>query len=266
MYRPWTKSELVKLKMIADGQTNIKIKGRSYHSVRSKIWKMGLKKSNRFNNHWTEQEIELLVQGLPVPGRTAKSTDRKRVSLGLLKQKPRYAWPEDHIKLLKQAWEQGLSSRQIHERGILPKNYSVNAIQKKMCNMGFVTRRLSFIRFDANTKAIFEQFLIDNWRGQTPQDLTEAWNKKYQNYPVSHRRVIKYLTILGIKVPQSEVVIINNQRRFEQKARLNEENIPLAEVELKIKRNRMKIMRERMSNNRDIWTGLDMGMTETEDS
>ena len=104
MCRPWTQKELDKLRMIADGYLDIKIRGRSYYSIHSKIWKMGLNKNNRYNCHWTEEEIDLLMQGMPVPGRTAKSIERKRVSLGLLKQKPRYAWPDEHIQLLQRAW------------------------------------------------------------------------------------------------------------------------------------------------------------------
>ena len=265
MCRPWTQKELDKLRMIADGYLDIKIRGRSYYSIHSKIWKMGLNKNNRYNCHWTEEEIDLLVQGMPVPGRTAKSIERKRVSLGLLKQKPRYAWPDEHIQLLQRAWEQGLSSRQIFKGKILPSNYSVNAIQKKMCDMGLVRKRLKFIRFDANTKAIFEQFLIANWSGKSPSELTRLWNEKYPSYSISHRKVIKYLSKLGIKISYSEVAIINKQRKFEQRIKLNQENRPLAEVENTIKRNRMRIMRARLSKNRDIWTGLNMGLIDMDE-
>lgn len=266
-----------------------KIKGRSRYAVRSKMIQLGLiKKIER----WTKQEINLLIKGDIVPNRTKlaiskkkhelglnknyrwtqeeieslkknltvstkheTSIKRKLTELGLRKKRPtRDYWSEEEVQKLINLKKEGQSAQTIASMGIFSK--SENAIQKKLGRLG-LSNKLTIVKFKEETKLKFKKFLLQNWKGKTPQDLLEIWNKENHATPANLHKVISYLTMLKIKISCYEVQKINNLRKKEMQ--LNLENKGSAEKLLeKIKLERIRLMQERIAENKDIWTGIEL--------
>lgn len=253
----WTHAEISKLKLIMQGIHGITLENRTKSSIQYKIRALKLKKDRTYEI-WTQEEIELLKSGGQIKGRSDKTIDRKRQSLKLYKREPRFEWPDVDIQILRKACSEGMSALKIYNMHLLPDRYSKNSIQKKICRLGLAKKNRKYKKFNNSMKLIFQNFLTDNWMGKLPEELAQIWNQMHNAYPVSPKRVIQYLTDLGIKVSCYEMGYIRRMKQYEQLQKMNTSQDNLVFVNERIRARRVKMMARRFSNNKDIWTGLDM--------
>lgn len=240
----WSVKEIALIKRGA-----LEIEGRTKLAVRLKRMSLGLTKSPR----WKKEEIELLKNKRNVPGRSINGIREKLTRLGLRKKRmDRPDWTEENLNKLKELHSLGNSARDIFNMGIF--NCSQNAIQKKLCRLG-VTKKLKIFKFPEEIRNKFKKFLVENWKGKTPRDLCEIWNKENAQYPTNVLRVVSYLDKLGIKIPYDEVQKINNLRKREKELNLANKKSASDLLE-QIRMERIKLMQGRIAKNRDIWTGL----------
>lgn len=167
------------------------------------------------------------------------------------KRAPRPKWNEAQIAALKEFKERGMSAKEIAATGLLPQ--SLNAIQKKMGRMHLV-QHLKIVKFNERQREEFRRFLRGNWEGRTPQELADLWNQTHPVPQTNKRRVISYLTALGLKIHYGEVQSINKMRRREESIKSSATS-PFELAEL-LKASRAIVMRRRMRLGRDIWTGM----------
>lgn len=161
-------------------------------------------------------------------------------------------WQNAQIDILRQLYSTGLSARQIYESQLLP--YSKNAIHKALLRYNISPIKRKIFKFNDNQRQRLKSFLYKNYKGRTPQDLTDLWNNLYPMLPVNKERIISYLTRLNIKLPQSEVLRITRLRR--NIALLKSKNLSPDVLLCKIKEANKKVMSKRLAKNRDIWTGM----------
>lgn len=164
---------------------------------------------------------------------------------------PRPKWTKEQVERLRTLREQGMSAKQIAASGLLAQ--SLNAIQKKLGRMDLV-RHAKIVKFNDRQREEFRNFLRKNWEGRTPQDLAELWNQTHPAVPTNKRRVISYLTALGLKIHYGEVQSINSQRRKEDEIRAKAKS-PNELMDL-IRASRLVVMTRRMERGRDLWTGM----------
>lgn len=259
----WTKGEISKVKLIAQGH-NITIKNRSKASIQRKIRELNLKQ-NRIYEQWTAEEIKLLKENRPVPGRSRKSIDRKRIDLGLFKRKPRKSWTLKNERKLKKLVREGYSALQILEMGVLPKKFTRDSIQKKICRLNLAKKMTSYKRFSEHTQLLFESFLKENWENKIPQELADQWNELYPKEKIGHRRVIRYLSKLNIKVSSYEMANIRRQKEKEKKIIESAGDFSSTKkFNERIRADRVELMRKRFERKKNIWTGQDMQEHEIE--
>jgi hypothetical protein len=207
-------------------------------------------------SRWTEEELSLAKKNTMPPSRSFNGFRNKVSRMGLrTRRATRPKWSQDQIEKLNRLASEGHSARSIHKSGELFQ--SVNAIQKMMCRIGLAKKNKVF-KFPHEVREKFKSFLVQNWRGKTPEDLNELWNKENARFPSNKRKVIAALTKLKIKISYGEVQKINNLRKKEKK--IMKDGSPhersssgLAE---KIRMERANLMRLRLEQNKNIWTGL----------
>ena len=167
------------------------------------------------------------------------------------KRPPRPKWTEDQIRKLQDFKSRGMGAREVAASGLLPQ--SLNAIQKKMGRMSLVTP-MKIVKFNARQRDDFRRFLQGNWEGKTPQDLADLWNQTHPAPQTNKRRVISYLTQLGLKIHYGEVQSINKMRERDERIRATATSASeLAEL---LKASRSVVMERRLRLGRDLWTGL----------
>lgn len=206
----------------------------------------------RTSKRWSPSEIQQLKEKGLVSGRTVHSTRNMKVRLGLnKKQEPRCRWPKEDLEKLKELHQNGLSAIGIHKTGIF--SFSLNAIQKQMCRLGLAKKNKVF-KFPPEVRDRFRNFLKEKWEGKIPEDLVEMWNRENAKYPTNTRKVISYLTRIGLKIPYGEVQRIKNLRKkIEEITRSGGTSASTLE---RIRLERSKVMMKRIKKSRDIWTGL----------
>jgi hypothetical protein len=259
--KPWTKAELDSLVDQANNKKkSIKIPSRSKKSVRRKLFELKLVKPKfKIRPHnkraWTNEEINILkssdARKVKINNRSRSSIIRMANYLGLLKNKKpaNKPWKKKEEKLLILLAKKGNTPKQIFDMKVLP--YSRNSIQKKMSNFGF-SKKSNVKKFPPVLLMKFKSFLKENWQGNTPQELADSWNKQ-NSFQVKKSNVAYHLSAMKIKISYGEVFRISNLRKKEEKIKQTQppkdalENVRLA---------RAKMMRERLTQNRDIWTGL----------
>jgi len=225
------------------------IEGRTRLAVQTKRKELGLSKSSR----WKKEEIELLRSGKSVPGRSADGMRKKLIDLGVHKKRSyRPDWTEGDLNKLRELCVAGKKAKDIFKMGIF--NCSENAIQKKMCRLGYVDRIKNFKRFPEEVRNKCKKFLLDNWEGKTPEELMNIWNVENHNFKANKNRIIAYLMSLKIKIPYGEVQRINSLRKKEQK--LSFSGGSSSDVLERVRSERVRLMCERFEKKRDIWTGL----------
>ena len=256
----WTDSEISKLERIAKGE-KLNLEGRSQDSIRRKIWELNLK-PDRLYIPWTKEEIDLLKAGKAIRGRSQKTIERKRISLGIHKRKSRFEWTQRNVKALERLCKQGHSARDIFKMNILPKKFSIDSIQKKMCRLGLAkTNPKKYPRFREHVRLKFESFLKERWRGKLPQELADQWNIGNHQFQVGRRKVIYYLSKLDIKVSCYEIGRIKRLREAEEKIKSSKFNSSKKASE-EIRSKRVEMMQKRYQQKKDIWTGYDLEKTE----
>lgn len=202
---------------------------------------------------WTQQELDLLLKNKTVKTRSIKSINEKLFQLGLkIKKQPRLKWNKNDLIKLKKLHNLGKSAKDISEMKIF--KMSRNAIQKKMCRLGYA-KKLKVSKFPEDIRKKLENFLLNNWQNKTPQDLCDLWNKENSFFQTKKSKVISYLYKLNIKIPYNEVQKINNLRKKEKILNLSNKS-SISDFNEKIRYERIKIMRSRIERNRDLWTGL----------
>lgn len=249
--KPWTQAEL-------DLLLNKKnVPTRSKKSIRRKQILLGLKKRKftvKFHrkNKWSKEEIFSLKNNLPLPNRSKESIRAIKIRLGLLKKnKPRRPWKKKEEKLLINLFNENKSPKKIFEMQIF--SYSRNAIQKKLQSLG-LTEKVEQKRFNKESLQKFKNFLLDNWQGRTPDELLVLWNEKSE-IKVNKNKIVYHLTALKIKLPYGEVAKIKNMRKKEEIIK-SKPHASAKKMEEEIRMYRAKIMSERFSAGKDIWTGL----------
>jgi hypothetical protein len=252
-YRPWTQEEIELL------VAKKKVPTRSKKSIRMKLVNLGLKKPKfKIKPHkkisWTAEEIELLKQNKNIPNRTKESIRNMMFRLNLMKKgEYKKPWKKKEEKLLKSLVKQSHTALTIFNMGVLP--YSRNSIQKKMCYMGLAKKSPIRNILSKEDRAKFKIFLQENYVGKTPQDLADLWNQK-NNKKVNKGRAIYHLANLKIKVSYGEVQRINHQKKKEEIIKTSiHRNTKVMDENIRIVR--MKMMRARVLQGKDIWTGLE---------
>lgn len=201
---------------------------------------------------WTREEYESLKIGVAPPGRSRRAIKRALVKIGARKPlRRRKPWSRRHLKILRDMRARGMSAEDIAKSGNIPK--SLNAIQKKLCRMG-LANRIKILKFNGEQRDELRDFLKRSWEGKTPQDLAEMWNEKHPALKIGRRRVISYLTALGLKIHYGEVQRINNARKKEKA--IVSSGLSPSQIAEAVKRHRAIFMRKRIELGRDIWTGM----------
>ena len=268
MPRIWNKEELDILKNTPN-KKNINIPGRSKKSIHRKLISLGIiEKAHEVRAHkksfWTQEEINFLKsskdpKNAKIPGRTRGSIVGMSSILKLFKkQKPRRPWKKKNEKILHDLVKKGMTTAQIFKMNVIP--HSKTSIQKKMCTLGFSKKAPKAKRFSYIELKRFKQFLQDNWQGKIPQEITDLWNEKNPSQKISYKKVLYHLSSLNIKISYLEVIRIKNLRKKEEEIKKNNNNPD--QLIHSIKKARMEFMMNRLSENKDLWTG--MQLTESE--
>lgn len=261
-YNPWKEEETQLLRFLHEKRKKILIEGRSAKSIRMKLVSLGLVKpifkvgKNYTKKSWTKEEIDLLKKGGNPSGRSNDSIRNMKLRLDLIvhKKGARKKWTKTQEKTLRSLVKLGKNAKEIFDSGLLPR-YSKNSIQKKMCYIGLVNKRkIPTVKLSKDESFIIQKFLLENYKGKTPDDLVSMWNEK-PYFKISYSKVLYYLCLLNIKIPYSEVIKINNLRKKEQAIK-NYAHRSQKELEEAIRLVRVKFMRQRFSEGKDIWTGF----------
>lgn len=196
-------------------------------------------------NRWTKQEIDLLKSGLIPANRSRLSIKNMKTRLGLVSKKvPR--WTKEHKQKLVELINQGMMQKDICK--ILP--YTSRAIQKQVMRMNLQKTRN--YKFTAKEVEKFTEFLQKNWQQKTPQELVDLWNKN--NKKIGKNKVVYHLRKLGIKIPKRESLRMSFLKKKEKK--IYQSSKTTKESTDKIKRLRIELMKKRIEENKDLWTGL----------
>lgn len=242
----WTKEEENLIESFILNGKFPKIKDRTEYAIRRKMSEL-LK-----NISWTEAEIDDLKSGRVFPDKTIDAIKNQLLKLSLeRKQKHRKPWRDEDIQKLKELHQKGYSAKKIHEMKIF--NTGVYGIQHKLKRLGLVKGN-EIKRFSKTTRANLKNFLLNNYQGKTPQELTDLWNQG-NSEKVPYKNILAYLHMLNIKIPYYEVQKINNLRKKEKKLIEGSKSITET-IKTAIRKERIKIMRSRIENNLDIWSGL----------
>jgi len=194
---------------------------------------------------WTQSEINLLKEGKIPSNRSENSISNMRKRLGLTR-KSYSRWLKEHKDQLAALLEKGMQQKEIYK--ILP--YSPRAIQKQVMRMKLQkTHQYKFTRKELEK---FIDFLKNNWQQKTPKELTEIWNK--DNKKIHKKKVEYHLAKLGIKIPKRESLRMGFLRKKEEEIYKNYKTTKKSEE--KIKSLRIELMKKRIEENKDLWTGL----------
>jgi hypothetical protein len=201
---------------------------------------------------YPEKESALSGADLSRLPRSASARCRALTRMGFrTPRESRLPWTEAEIGRLVEMRKEGMSAQKISESGEFSK--SLNAIRTKLGRMGLV-KSYPIVKFNARQREELRRFLRDNWENKTPQELADLWNSSKPYEHISKRRVISYLSDLGIKIHYGEVNSMNAARRREEKIKSSGKSAnEMAEL---IRTSRSIIMERRMRLGRDIWTGM----------
>lgn len=255
--KPWTKEEVNSL---IKGEN---IPTRTEKSIKRKLIRMGLAnpkfivKKNHTKKIWTKEEIKLLKQNKKIHGRTPDSIRRKKIRLGIIDpSKENVLWGKEKEDFLRELVKQGKTPKQIFEMNVFISR-SLNSIKKKIqwMNLSKKTPKTFFTKDQINE---FKKFLINNWVGKTPKELADLWNNTHK-FKIKKSKVLYYLNVLNIKISQREVVSINKIRKEDEKIKTMKFNNPKA-MEEKLKFSRVELMKKRLEENKDIWSGLEFDL------
>ena len=147
-------------------------------------------------------------------------------------------WTEEEVRLL----HAGL--REIPGR-------SKKAIQHKVSSLKSKSER-DWFQFPM-IRQKFKHFVSNKWAGRLPEDVVELWNKENARYQTDKNKVLVILREMNIDISDSEFDRIRQLREKENniiQSKSDGQNL----LE-KIRIERINMMRERVEENKDIWTG-----------
>ena len=148
---------------------------------------------------WTEEELSLVKKNTIPPSRSFNGFRNKVTRMGLrTRRAARPKWSQDQIEKLNCLASEGHSARFIHKSGELFQ--SINAIQKMMCRLG-LAKKTKMFKFPHEVRERFKSFLVQNWQGRTPEELSDLWSKENFRFPSNKGKVISALVELKIKIP-----------------------------------------------------------------
>lgn len=261
MSKKWTRPELDILQN-SSGVVPV-IEGRTRSATRDKMVELGLIKIK--NVIWTPEEIELVLKGATqIEGRTQQAIQHVKRKLKVSQkiencvdattrlQKPNLKWSEENTNTLKDLHEHGYSAKEIFAMNIF--EVTENAIQKKLQRLGLSTKK-EITKFPNDINNKFNKFLLDNWQGKTPKDLVEIWNKENSLNQINLVKVVDHLNLLEIRIPYNEIQKINNLRKREKEL-ISSNKGSANQLNENIRLERIKLMRSRLLEKRDLWTGL----------
>lgn len=205
---------------------------------------------------WNEEEIKAALENRVPPGRSRRSLQRVRREIGAVpKGKSRRRWSKARIRRLKELHARGLGAETIAAEGLM--RASANSIQKMMARLG-LSKRVKIVKFSPPQRDALRRFLKANHEGRTPEELVEMWREAHPELPpVGHRRVVEYLSKMGLKMTCWDALRINNARRREAAIRESAQGRGASAKELDeaLRRSRADVMRRRLERGRDIWSG-----------
>jgi len=258
--KPYSKAE-IEILLSARNKKNIKLANRSKRSIRSKLIALKLlKPAFKIKPHkkkvWTKQEIDALksssnARNIRIPGRSRQSIFRMAIRLGVLNKMPaRKPWKKKEIKILLSLIKINKKPKEIFKMKVLP--YSRNSIQKKMQSLGFSKKAPQTKKFPEMTLVKFKSFLKNNWQGKTLKELVDLWNAN-NSFKIKKNKVIYHLKALKIKVSKVEIYRTKNLKKKEEEIISSTFGEKAIESLRKI---RAENMRQRLLENKDIWTGI----------
>ena len=142
---------------------------------------------------------------------------------------------------------------------VLP-SHSRNSIQKKAGSLGLSKKSIQK-KFTSFVLLRFKKFLKENWEGKTPEELVDLWNQN-NSFKINKSKVVYHLYVMKIKISYKEVLRIKSLRRKEEEIKSK----PLSNSTIDSLRSiRVKLMRQRASENKNLWNGLLLEKEEQED-
>lgn len=154
----------------------------------------------------------------------------------------RFSWTEEQEQILLNHIQNKGDDKDLVNNQILP--FSLNAIRKKKSRLLCGIKQKNSVRYKPKIKQLFKDFLLNNWKNNTPDDLVEMWNKQY-NVRTNRRKVIFYLGLLNVKVSYVQVLKIKHYKKLLDDQKYEEAR------EYKI-----KMFEQRLKKGLDLWTGL----------
>lgn len=213
--------------------------------------------------NWSQAEYEQLRKTGSVPGRSSRAIARAKIRLKLRdKQAFRRPWSAAEIQRLCELYAQGHTARTIARAGLLP--FTKDAVQKQLCRLG-LANKIAMVRFTPAQREKLKAFLLKHWHGKTPEELTQLWNQQYPWLAIDKKRTVSYLSRMKIKIPYSEVIRMNAQRKREEKIlKAVQEDAPSSSAHVleAIRQSRIKYLAARVAKHRDMWSGMPLTMEE----
>lgn len=113
-------------------------------------------------------------------------------------------------------------------------------------------KRTSSQRFPEDVKSKLKMFLGNNWVGNTPEELAGAWNIQSAHL-VDEDGIKDVLGHMGIMVSEEEIDRIKELKKKELEIICSGSS----SIMEKIRAERVDLMRKRLEEMKDIWTGLE---------
>lgn len=115
-----------------------------------------------------------------------------------------------------------------------------------------MTKKRTSSPFPDDIKSKLKMFLGNNWVGNTPEELACAWNTQ-SVYCVDEEEIRDVLGSMGLLVSELEIERITILKRKELEIMLSG-SVSIME---KIRAERVELIKSRLEEMKDIWTGLE---------
>lgn len=160
-------------------------------------------------------------------------------------------WSTENIDKLKELINFDLSAKAIFDMQIFS-DRSQNAIKKMILKLKVHENKNDF---PMEIEQRFRSFLLQNWIGKTPEELANIWSVQNAKFIITEQTIINKLLNMGIKISYNEVQQIKNLRKKEEEIRHSKFSSSSEMLET-LKMERIKLMQNRVVENKDIWSGI----------
>ena len=113
-------------------------------------------------------------------------------------------------------------------------------------------KRTSYFPDDVKSK--LKMFLGNNWVGNTPDELADVWNMQNSSHFIDEVGIRETLGQMGLMVSDEEVGRIKRLKDKELEI-LFSGSVSIME---RIRAERVELMKSRLEEMKDIWTGLEL--------